>query len=173
MINPDIEQRAEALLARHGVNRAPVPVEQIAQAEQVQVVRSPAAGQESGFLMRDGRRILIGLNTNEHPRRQRFTIAHELGHLQLHKGRPLIVDHAVRINNRNQTSSAASDNEEMEANAFAAALLMPSALVEAAVWREQELGINTREQLTDNLAAEFDVSKEAMSWRLINLGVFS
>ena len=83
------------------------------------------------------------------------------------------MDHAVRINNRNQTSSAASDNEEMEANAFAAALLMPSALVEAAVWREQELGINTREQLTDNLAAEFDVSKEAMSWRLINLGVFS
>ena len=70
-------------------------------------------------------------------------------------------------------SSAATDTEEIEANSFAAALLMPRIWVQAAVDRELQFGINDRDELTLSLAKEFDVSTEAMRFRLINLGIFS
>lgn len=173
MTNPRIEQQARMLLEKYNITRAPIPVEQIAVAEGAQVVRSPSSGQESGFLMRDGRRILIGLNSRDSDRRQRFTIAHELGHLKLHRGRPLIVDHSVRVNKRNDVSSAATDPEEVEANAFAAALLMHGSLILEAVHRHLDRGIVTQDELTHQLANEFEVSTQAMSWRLINLNVYN
>jgi Zn-dependent peptidase ImmA (M78 family) len=173
MTNQRIEQQARALLAKYNITRAPVPVEQIATAEGAQVVRSPSSGQESGFLLRDGHRTLIGLNSRDTDRRQRFTIAHELGHLRLHDGRPLIVDHSVRVNKRNDVSSAATDREEIEANAFAAALLMPQALIIETVHRHLDRGIVTQDELTHQLANEFEVSPQAMSWRLINLNIYN
>jgi Zn-dependent peptidase ImmA (M78 family) len=57
--------------------------------------------------------------------RQRFTIGHELGHLTLHHGHDLILERLVRLNFRDATSSTANDEEEIEANHFAAELLMP------------------------------------------------
>ncbi|MGH2892603.1 MAG: ImmA/IrrE family metallo-endopeptidase [Solirubrobacteraceae bacterium] len=168
------ERSADELLKRHGVAKPPVPVEQIARREGIQVVRTQASGTESGFLLRDNKRIVIGINSRNSRKRQRFTIAHELGHWQLHHdGRPLIVDHAIRINKRNEVSSAASDHEEIQANAFAAALLMPEEMVQSAVDRELGLGIDSRDDLIQTLADEFDVSSEAIGFRLINLGVFS
>ncbi|MGW1786468.1 ImmA/IrrE family metallo-endopeptidase [Streptomyces sp. NPDC002143] len=70
--------------------------------------------------------------THSHERR-RFTVAHELAHLRLHRGRPLILDTDTRVNYRNTVSSMATDREEIEANRFAAALLAPETLVRDAV----------------------------------------
>jgi len=167
------DRSAVELLKRHGITRPPVPVEEIARTEGIQVVRTQASGAESGFILRDGRRTVIGINSRNAPKRQRFTIAHELGHWRLHEGRSLIVDHTIRINRRNEVSSAATDSEEIDANAFAAALLMPEELIQVAVDREQSLGVESRDDLIQTLASEFDVSTEAMGYRLINLGVFS
>ncbi|GAA3012871.1 ImmA/IrrE family metallo-endopeptidase [Actinokineospora diospyrosa] len=163
---------AEQLLKKHGVTSAPTPVEEIAVAEGIKVVRAPAKGTESAFLIRDGRRTIIGLNSRTSARRQRFSIAHELGHWQLHKGKRLIVDHSIRINNRDHVSSAGTDIEEIEANNFAAALLMPRLLLQAAVDRELDGEVASRDSLALTLAHEFDVSTEAMKFRLINLGIF-
>lgn len=171
--NRDIEATARNFLDKRGILSAPVPVEDLAWQEDIQVVRSPASGGESAFLMRSAQATIIGINSLTSRRRQRFSIAHELGHWFLHDGRPLIVDHSIRINKRDQVSSAATDHEEIEANAFAAALLMPAHLVQRAVDREQEFGIDSRDTLVQSLAKEFDVSTEAMGYRLINLGVFS
>lgn len=173
MINRKIEQQARTLLAKYNITRAPIPVEQIAVAEGAQVVRSPSSGQESGFLLRDGHRVLIGLNSRDTDRRQRFTIGHELGHLTLHEGRPLIVDHSVRVNKRNDVSSAATDREEIEANNFAAAILMPKQIVMDVVERHLNRGIVTQDELTYQLANEFEVSTQAMGWRLINLNLYN
>ena len=82
-----------------------------------------------GILFRDGDHHVIGVNSAHPPVRQRFTIAHELGHRALHPGRELILDVPVRVNLRDKTSSMASDIEEIEANAFAAALLMPQQMI--------------------------------------------
>lgn len=170
---PRAVAEAERFLEQYGTTSPPVPVEEIAGWLGIQVVRAPSNGSESASLVRDGRRTIIGVNSRQTRRRQRFSIAHELGHWQMHEGRPLIIDHTIRINNRDEMSSAATDTEEIEANSFAAALLMPRIWVQAAVDRELQFGINDRDELTLSLAKEFDVSTEAMRFRLINLGIFS
>lgn len=115
---------------------------------------------------------MIGVNSKTSPRRQRFTIAHELGHWCMHEGE-LIVDRAVMINNRNKVSSQAIDPQEIEANRFAASLLMPRELVLDAASRQYFAGIANRDDFIASLSREFDVSIEAMGYRLINLGVLS
>lgn len=166
------DRSADELLNRHGIAKPTVPVEDLARDEGIQVVRTQASGDESGFILRDGRRTIIGINSRNSRRRQRFTIAHELGHWLLHEGR-LIVDHTIRINRRDKVSNAATDRQEVEANAFAAALLMPEEFVQVSVDRELSFGTDSRERLIQALANEYDVSSEAMGFRLINLGIFS
>jgi Zn-dependent peptidase ImmA (M78 family) len=172
------EEEAGRLLQKHGVGVMPVPVEDIARLEGAQIARHRFEGNESGFILRDGRQTIIGVNTLTSRRRQRFTIAHEVGHLLLHEGRPLIVDHSVRVNLRDEVSAMASDVEEIQANAFAAALLMPREfLLERLglyVTKVQNSAKSlSREDLIGQLGREFDVSAEAMGYRLINLGVLA
>ena len=103
----------------------PLAVEEIARARGIEVVFDPLESTEdmSGFYLRDGDRRVIGVNS-AHPRvRQRFTIAHELGHALLHDVQGLHLDQAFKF--RDSRSAMAVDPEEMDANAFAAALLMP------------------------------------------------
>ena len=58
---------------------------------------------------------------------QRFTLAHELGHVVLHQGTGLHRDRALR----GSLVSSPSSPEETEANFFAAAFLMPAKLLRA------------------------------------------
>jgi Zn-dependent peptidase ImmA (M78 family) len=160
------------MLNRHMILGPPVPVEELAKLEGAEIVRVKAKGGESGFTLRANEAVIIGVNSGTSRRRQRFTIAHELGHLAMHEGRPLIVDHSIRVNYRTDVRSMATNEEEIQANAFAAALLMPDEWVrgvaEKILSRPQ-----SREELITSLVREFDVSPEAMGFRLINLGVLS
>lgn len=70
----------------------------------------------------------------------------------------------IRINKRDEVSSAATDREEIQANSFAAALRMPGSLLQASVEREVSLGIDARDDLIQTLAEEFDVSGEEMGF---------
>ena len=90
MDRSEVSQRATDLLTTCRVTAPPVPVERIAASHGIQIVRSVAEWNESGFLLRDNSRIIIGINPRNSPKRQRFTIAHELGHWLLHEGKPLI-----------------------------------------------------------------------------------
>jgi Zn-dependent peptidase ImmA (M78 family) len=105
--------------------------------------------------------------------RQRFTIAHELGHRALHPGRELILDVPVRVNVREKASSMASDIEEIEANAFAAALLMPQQMIRDQVNRLPPGKRREPESTAVALAKIFKVSASALSFRLISLGLTS
>lgn len=162
---------AEDLLKRYGLNTPPVDVDKLAMMMGAAVVRTRAEGDESGFVMRDGSKVVIGVNSGTSRRRQRFTVAHEIGHLLMHEGN-LIVDSSIRANYRNDVSSMATDAQEMEANKFAAALLMPMERVREAVAR-LSVGATSREDLINRLSREFDVSTEATGYRLINLGIAS
>lgn len=79
----------------------------------------------AGLLDRDQSRVSIS------PRfpaeLQRFTLAHELGHVVLHQGTGLHRDRALR----GSLVASPSNPEETEANIFAAAFLMPAKLVRA------------------------------------------
>ena len=165
------DDQAARLLAEANITHAPVDVERIARLKEAQVVRQEMAGNDvSGMLVREEGRVIIGVNSHHSGVRQRFTIAHELGHLTLHRGRALILDTPVRVNFRDGRSSLAEDREEVEANRFAAALLMPASFVLDEV-RAHRVG--DVDALIDKLAAKFDVSTEAMGYRLVNLGVLS
>ncbi|MFD0882967.1 ImmA/IrrE family metallo-endopeptidase [Streptosporangium algeriense] len=168
-----ITLQASELLKTHGVESLPIPVEQIATASGIQIVRSAAEWSESGFLLREPKRTIIGINSRNAPKRQRFTIAHELGHWTLHEGRPLIVDQSVMINKRDNISSQATSREEIEANQFAAELLMPRWFFPESINTHMKSGIGSRDELIAALAREFDVSNDAMGWRLTNLGILS
>src|ERR1700690_2516030 len=126
--------QAKKVLAQLGIKTSPAPVEKIAKAMGAQVRFAPFDQELSGMIhIKDGIPI-IGVNALHHPNRQRFTIAHELGHLALHrdmittnihvdKGFPAL---ALR---RDTDSAKGTDPVEIEANQFSAALLMPGELI--------------------------------------------
>ena len=82
------------------------------------------------WLVRGEGQVLIGVNSLHHSNRRRFTVAHECGHLLLHAGETFI-DKSFRVNWRDGVSSLAVDRHEIEANQFAAELLMPFEMVVA------------------------------------------
>jgi Zn-dependent peptidase ImmA (M78 family) len=165
------EEEAAALRAELGGHRAPVPVEMIARRLGARVSYEPFDGNVSGMLYRKGEQVIIGVNARQAETRQRFTIAHELGHLRMHPGDKVFIDQTVRINLRNQVSSQATDIEEMEANAFAAELLMPGEWVRREVDRLAGKRWPGEEALVAGLAKRFGVSPQAMEHRLMNLGI--
>lgn len=166
------DTEAERLLTDTGQAGAlPVDVEAIARHLGAQIVLEHLDRAVSGMLYRDDEHVVIGVNAAHTDRRQRFTIAHELGHLVLHKGRPLVVDH-VRVNFRDANSSAATDLEEIQANAFAAAVLMPrDPVIAAARPALQKAQSGGEAAVIRDLSDGFQVSEQAMEYRLINLGL--
>lgn len=166
----------------HGVQNAPVDVYRMASVLGAQIHDDAAAASLSGFLVRDvnSRRALIGVNGSHPPARKRFTIAHEIGHLLLHEGDALHVDRrdgvdlGLRVKLRDPESSLGTDDEEKEANLFAAELLMPPSLLEADLSRMKADAPQAEEEdedLIEKLAGRYGVSVQAMTFRLTNLGL--
>ena len=138
---------------------APVDVLEAARRLGVQVFSAKLADKVSGVLLRDpsyGSKsgFVIFVDSDEPSYRQRFTAAHELGHFVLHRD---------AVGERNEDnyllrSENMSNQQEVEANRFAAVLLMPMDLIE----QEMEQGNST----VSGLANTFGVSPTAMSIRL-------
>ena len=129
-----IEKSVKKLLEANEIVNPPVPVDKIAGYLGAAIFYEPFDGQDdlSGMLFREGEKKIIGINSSHHSNRQRFSIAHEIGHLVLHN-RDLFVDKVVKINFRDSKSSQAIDKEEIAANAFAAELLMPKDFIIAEI----------------------------------------
>lgn len=173
-----IERDSQALLRRVGALSVPVDLNQVATELGVKIHHETMEDQVSGVLIVKGGERHILVNKAHHPNRQRFTIAHELGHLELHDdtGDKLFIDKQIRVYQRVGEASSAIYNEpgsmstpemESQANMFAAALLMPAPLLEHAalgqnLWDETDI---------DALAKNFGVSAQAMSIRLQQLKV--
>lgn len=165
--NNDPEARAEETLAELNIRSTPIPVEKIAKGLGAQVRFSPLDEELSGMIfIKDGVPI-IGVNALHHPNRQRFTIAHEIGHLVLH--RPMItaevhVDKSFPILMRDAVSATGTQEIEIAANRFASALLMPSELMEEAL--EGKTIYLDDDKTLDALAKKFKVSRQALEFRV-------
>ena len=167
-----ILNRAQSLLDDHEVTAPPVPVERIAKSLDAELRYSPLDDELSGMIYVNEGTPIIGVNALHHPNRQRFTIAHECGHLILHKPqitKEVHVDKALAspMLMRDSVSAAAVDEMEIEANLFAAALLMPKAILAKALGNEP-FDIDD-ESAVSALARSFKVSPSAMRFRLGNL----
>jgi Zn-dependent peptidase ImmA (M78 family) len=121
----------------------------------------------SGFAYQKSGNRFIGINSSEIGRRKRFTIAHELGHLFLHKQDAVNYDPAIMYF-RDTHSSEGTDTKEIEANAFAAELLMPEDEVRKLIVERGGLDMEDTSAI-EELANRFDVSHLAMTIRLTNL----
>lgn len=133
-------------------------------AEKVGVSVRAAANNEpySGKAFLENEIKVIEYKSSEIPLRQRFTIAHELAHHMLghtnegHKYREF-QDDVSKFNLRE------ADPFEIQANKFAAELLMPKEAVEYLIMEKNITSLN-------KLAELFQVSTVAMKYRLTNLG---
>jgi Zn-dependent peptidase ImmA (M78 family) len=162
---------AQRLLKTAGIKKAPINVEDLAVQVGAIVSFEPFKEELSGVLIKEKKRIVIGVNSSHPKTRQRFTIAHEIGHLQLKHQGEIFVDQTVM--RRDDRSSQAVDRQEIEANRFAAELLMPEDFILESVKRLQDSKVSdTASELIAELAQEFQVSPQAMEYRLTNLGIF-
>jgi Zn-dependent peptidase ImmA (M78 family) len=168
---------AERLLDGHSIASAPVPVEQLAFGLGLDI-RSTRPGDVSlsGFLVRDdgNGQAVIGINEDHHKNRKRFTIAHEIGHFLLHIGQEIYVDECskagLRISLRDEDSGKGTERDEIEANVFAAELLMPIELLQQDIGSYNIRDEEQLEEMLDTLAKKYEVSKQALTYRLTNLG---
>jgi len=163
----DIRHDTAQLLQKHRIKNPPVPVDKIAEALGATVRYSPFEGELAGMLVRAKGQIIIGVNSLHHPNRQRFTIAHECGHFLLHQGEEIHIDRTFRINRRNEISSLAVDADEIEANRFAAELLMPFDMIMADL-RERDIDVENEQELKQ-LAKRYEVSVQSLTHRITNL----
>jgi Zn-dependent peptidase ImmA (M78 family)/DNA-binding XRE family transcriptional regulator len=151
---------AQQLLAKTRTTKAPVSINKLAARCGVNVAPADFSNEISGVLLDLDNGPVIGFNSAHPLVRQRFSIAHELGHFLLDHHDHFHID----------LSDASSHGEppgynwldERSANEFAAQVLMPAALVVQAF--EQDANLN-------RIARLFKVSREAMGWRLVNIGL--
>ncbi|SRR5258706_1395345 len=169
-----IRSIVDTLLEQGKFTEPPIRVQEIAVGQKINV-REEELGEISGLIFREGSQVIIGVNSSHPPKRKRFTIAHELGHFFLHSENPLFVDKVFAVKLRDHVSSEAINKDEIEANAFAAELLMPSKFLREDFSKVKSGVLDyENEDIGDaikSLADRYDVSTHAMTVRLINLGV--
>jgi Zn-dependent peptidase ImmA (M78 family) len=144
------------------MNTQPVKIGALAEALGLRVTRAsnlkatisglirPAEDTDSGY------EILV--NKFEMPERQRFTVAHEIGHYLLHRDQigAGIVDSVMY-------RSSLSSKKEVEANQLAATIIMPAEAVKRELGK---LGGTDEIGVVEELAEQFRVSVPAMKIRL-------
>src|SRR6516225_5201897 len=77
--------QARSLLDTLDIRTFPVPLDTVGKYFSAQIRRAPLDDELSGMIFIRDNVPIIGINATHHPHRQRFTLAHEIGHLVLHK----------------------------------------------------------------------------------------
>lgn len=122
----------------------------------ITIIKQEMASDVSGKLVgKDGQWVMI-INSLHPEVRQRYTMGHELGHYLNHRKTNKSFEDGVFFRNKQKSSM------EYIADQFAARLLMPEACIQTLLTE----GVNT----VRRMAALFDVSLEAMRYRLEELG---
>jgi hypothetical protein len=151
----------------------PVPVTDIAESllmldivEEDEIRALPGApancGPLSGLLTTADQTIWVDRREAQRsPQRKRFTVAHEIGHWDLHARRGAAKTYECACAPDDIREDGGAHEREREANEFANELIMPKAIISTLA---PELGFNLA-----LLAGHFDVSVRALELRLIRL----
>lgn len=126
MRHREARKRAIQVLDLVGVDGVPIDVEAVASYLGFDVIQFDFPDDVSGVTFISGDLKSIGVNKNHAKTRQRFSIAHELGHYLL--GHESYDEEMVHVD-RGQWSATSHNQQEQEANEFAAELLMPENLL--------------------------------------------
>jgi len=164
------EKQAKELREKAGVRSIPVSVEKIARFLGIEIRYVTLDDELSGMVFIKDKAVFVAVNALHHPNRQRFSIAHEIGHVVMHKSMlegKVHVDKGIKVLMRSGISSTGTVNEEVQANRFAAELLMPKDVL-VAMLTDKIIDIDDDEPIED-LARKFKVSKRAMEHRISNI----
>lgn len=107
-----------------------------------------------GITKRENDDIFILYNNSVSETRQRFTVAHELGHLYL-----------GHVHGSSNIDLGSQNFDEIEANQFAAYLLIPPVFLKA--------DINSGKKDPKELAKRYQVSEEALWWQINKAGLLN
>lgn len=149
---------AGALLKEAGITHGPVKLSEIIKhvpKSHNLIVRGTKDHLPSGvyaITYKESDMTLIGYNENASITRQKFSVAHELGHLYM-----------GHLHGQSGIDLNSVDNDEIEANQFAAHLIMPPAFIKTSI----------RDGIKDveSLASYYGVSSEAMWWQFTKNGL--
>jgi Zn-dependent peptidase ImmA (M78 family) len=156
----DPEKAASDVRRRTHQTGVPVDVVAVAKDLGVAVHRFPFPDSLSALVLRHGDSAIIGVNSMQASNRQRFSIAHELGHVVLHHDSQHFIEFGVPL--ADQGGPPGYDwQHEKAANEFAAEFLMPAEQV------RQDAGSYS----LSRLAKRYRVSEAAIGFRLANLGL--
>jgi Zn-dependent peptidase ImmA (M78 family) len=130
---------AEQFIRDRGITALPIDLVQIAKDLDIEIIAKPTSSKGvSGMLLRYGDDYAIAYATHiDNEGFQRFSIAHELGHYLL-AGH---IDHLLPAGKNIHESRGgfvSGDPYELEADYFAAGLLMPNPLFSQAMWQSGE-----------------------------------
>lgn len=181
-----IEKKAnEARQKLKKPDKCDIDMEELVKAHAIHYFDKKLQSNISGASMttENGKQVIV-VNENQPPTRKKFTIAHELGHLLLKHDTALNTQDKGTIAQQGQhntpsqilfrddKTSEGSDWREVEANHFAASLLMPREILNKEI--HKLIQKNSRKYLSEDdvrdLAEIFGVSSISMSIRLSRLG---
>ena len=153
------EEIRETISAHQG--ELPIKLTTIARAVGVDVKAATLPVGISGEIRPDDNargKFVIRVNRHDAPRRQRFTVAHEIAHFLLHRDQI-----ANGLKDDVLYRSTLSDRREAEANRLAADILMPQELVDELLENARLLQV---EDVVSYLADQFEVSEASMKIKL-------
>jgi len=162
-------EHAQKLLKDFEVKAAPVPIERIIKRLDIRIQFSPLDQELSGMaLVKDGVSV-IGVNALHHPNRQRFTMAHELGHHMMHRSQ---IEGTVHVDKgfamilmRDDLAKQGTDQMEIEANTFASEFLMPEQFI-SNMLDVSSIDLDDTAHLS-LIAKKFKVSVSAIQYRIM------
>lgn len=170
-IQAQIKKRVKKILDEFAINEPPIDPRKIAEAYGINVIEQafPSDSDISAILLKEGNNKVIAINKLGAITRKRFSIAHELAHLLLHADDSYLTVEKSLEKQLFFRIDGFSDKVEMEANQFAAELLMPEEFI-----KEDFKTVSDKidiEDIISKLAKKYKVSKTAMMYRLMNLNL--
>ena len=164
------------------LHELPVDVEKIAEKLHIEILEKHFAENPelSGMLVRNGDEVFMAVNSAQSKSRQRFTVAHEIGHYLLDEAKPIWVDKNIRpvqVSFRKGSGGIPTSYplSEVRANRFAAELLVPTdwVLQEFTALGGPDVDWSDDADSIQTLAERFGVSIQAMTIRLFELQLLS
>lgn len=151
-------EKAKSIVQMYNIDQAPIDVNNIAEKLGFTVLPFDFPETISAVIKIKDSKKVIGVNKKHAPTRQRFSVAHELGHYlsghEDHDSENTFIDREKKYLNK-------SHRMEEEADEFAAELLMPEEML------KKDFASGERDP--KHLSNKYNVSEQAMIIQLVNL----
>jgi Zn-dependent peptidase ImmA (M78 family) len=152
---------AQKIIDETKISSPPVDVHKILAHIGINLLPYPFPETISAILLKESNMLVVGVNNTHHPNRQRFSIAHEIGHYLLGHYKDIFVDMAAISEGQFDASDTEHNKvQEQEANHFAGELLMPTSML-----RNDFIKLRNVEAI----AKLYKVSKDALWIKLLKV----